>query len=351
MNTRLAEETDKQRWQQFIEGRTSVHHAFCWEWRYIFEETFGHKPYYFLAEENGLIKGILPIVHVKSALFGSAFISMPYLNAGGCIAEDPETQYLLTHHASEFAKTLGNCDYLELRYQQPLPVPYNEKMIERSHKVSMVMPLAENAEALFSSFKPKLRSQIRRPSKSGIFAEVCSLGNNSAQALKGFYAVFSEHMRDLGTPVFPKSLFSNTVKHFGEQCKIITVWKDKVAIAAGITVRNGTRVEIPWASSLRKYNKLSPNMLLYWEAIKTACDDGATEFDFGRSSPDSGPYKFKRQWGSSPIPLYWYYTLIQGEIPNISPQNPKYSTLVSCWKRLPLPVSNLLGPWITRSLP
>ena len=113
----------------------------------------------------------------------------------------------------------------------------------------------------------------------------------------------------------------------------------------------GEPTEIPWASALRRFSKQSPNMLLYWEAIKTACMDGYRVFDFGRSSPDSGPFRFKQQWGARPLELHWYYRIFDGCIPDVSPTNPKYTALVGCWKRLPLPVANMVGSWITRSLP
>ena len=156
-------------------------------------------------------------------------------------------------------------------------------------------------------------------------------------------------MRDLGTPVFPKKLFELTLKKFGKNSKLVTCWLEDKCVAACITVKHGKNVEIPWASSLRKFNKQSPNMLMYWDAIKAACDDGAEFFDFGRATPDTGSHKFKLQWGSVTNPLYWYY--IGDDIPDISPKNPKFELMIKCWQKMPIWSTKLIGPWITRSLP
>jgi len=357
-----ANKSDKENWNRFAfetslsktsQAKTSqgAHHAHSWEWSEIIYETFGHKPYYFITKDSEQkISGILPLFHVKSILFGSALISVPYLNSGGILASNKEAFNALMKKAEELSKEL-KVKYTELRHQEAHQWYPEDTTTLRTHKISMVLPLDCSAEDLFSSFKPKLRSQIRRPSKSGITSEVITGEDDFKKALDGFYSVFSNHMRDLGTPVFPRALFDKTCRTFGTNAKIITAWHLKECVAAGITIEKNKRIEIPWASSLRRFNKASPNMLLYWEAIKTAADSGALSFDFGRSSQDSGQHRFKKQWGSQPVPLHWYYLGDKDSIPDIAPNNPKFSTLVKCWRKLPLPVSKIIGPWITRSLP
>jgi FemAB-related protein (PEP-CTERM system-associated) len=349
-NVITAQEGDKDAWQDYVSAHPLVHHAFSWEWRRIISSVFGHQAHYlYCRDAQGKISGVLPLFHVKSVLFGSALVSMPYLNAGGILANDQSSFLELAQAASELSKSLG-AGYVELRHRDEQE--WHEPTATcRSHKVSMILELNQSGEELFKSFKPKLRSQIRRPSKSGITAEVTQCDAPFHKALDGFYSVFSNHMRDLGTPVFPKSLFGRTCSAYGERARIVTAWHLKECVAAGITIEFNNRVEIPWASSLRRFNKAAPNMLMYWEAIKSAADSGSESFDFGRSSIDSGPHRFKKQWGSQPQALHWYYLGDSENIPNISADNPKFRLLVNCWKQLPLPVSKAIGPWITKSLP
>ena len=86
-------------------------------------------------------------------------------------------------------------------------------------------------------------------------------------------------------------------------------------------------IEIPWASSIRDFNPLCPNHLLYWHAMETAVAEGVDVFDFGRSTPGEGTFKFKEQWGAEPVPLHWEYRLPKGgDVPDQSPKNPKFQS-------------------------
>ena len=358
MRVHLADDSHRELWQSYLARHNVSHHAHRWEWRDVFSKTFGHQPFYLLARRpsdtngassEGAVVGILPLYYFRSFLFGKSFVSVPYLNSGGIIADDQEAFDALVETANEFAAKSG-ASYIELRHREKISlVPIG--LTDRSHKVAMILPLVNDPEEQFQGFRAKLRSQIRRPTKSGLHAEVSGESMSVEDSVHAFYKVFSENMRDLGTPVYPRRLFEATAKNFKTDCRIVTVWNKTKPVAAGLTVKNNNSVEIPWASSLRAHNKESPNMLLYWTAIKQAVLDGASEFDFGRSSPDSGPYRFKAQWGSKPLPLHWYYSILQGEIPDVNPNSAKYRLLVQCWQRLPLPMANALGPWITKGLP
>ena len=370
-----AGDNDRVEWDGYLFQKGVFHHAFLSAWRDILKSAFGHRPLYLMAKNNsGQICGVLPLIHFKSPLFGTALISMPYLNNGGIVADDQNIAALLLDAARRAAEEDG-VQYIELRYREPigsqLPAAILETLALRSHKVSMTLDLPDDPEKMFGSFPPKLRSQIRRPTKSGAYAEVSTTSLPLDQSLAAFYTVFSEHMRDLGTPVYPKRLFSETLRHFNLyriqldspddttaigtrqaiRTRVITIWHNRRPIAAGITIGHGNYVEIPWASALRRFNQLAPNMLLYWQIIKTSIEDGYRVFDFGRSSPDSGTFKFKQQWGAKPVPLHWYYSVIRGEIPDVNPNSSRFSTMSNIWKRLPVPIANFVGPWITKGIP
>lgn len=345
----LAKGNDRALWESFLLENKLCHHAYNWSWQYIIKNVFKHKPFYLIAKEGNKLSGIAPLFNVKSKLFGNSLISIPYLNAGGIIANNEDVKEKLLEEVYKIAEET-KASYVELRHSKEVHFS-DPNITSRSHKVSMQIELQKNPEELFNSFPPKLRSQIRRPSKSGMYAEVFCENNANFKAINAFYKVFSEHMRDLGTPVYPKKLFSETINILGKKCKTIIIWFENIPVAAAITINEGNCTEIPWASSLRKYNTQSPNMLLYWEAIKHACFDGQEIFDFGRSSPDSGPYRFKTQWGAKPIPLHWYYKVFSGIAPDVNPNNPKYNFMVNCWKKLPLSIANIIGPIITKGIP
>lgn len=343
---------DASAWQSFALAHGD-HHSYDWAWRTIIQKSFKHRPQYQIARgADGNIQAICPAFHVKSLLFGSSIISVPYVNAGGILAANAESYQAVLNSLVTLASSTGAAR-IELRHRAPIREGDSGSIAleTKTHKVAMMMPLRKDPEELFSAFAPKLRSQIRRPSKSGVYSKISAGPSEGQHDISAFYTVFSENMRDLGTPVYPRSLFHEVLKHFGSRARVITAWFEDRPVAAGITLGFGKYVEIPWASSLRKHNALSPNMAMYWDSIKSACTDGYEFFDFGRSSPDSGTFRFKAQWGASPVPLHWYYFSRDGAIPDANPNNPKFKLLVQTWQKLPLPVANAMGPFLTRSLP
>src|SRR4029079_8677147 len=86
--------------------------------------------------------------------------------------------------------------------------------------------------------------------------------------------------------------------------------------------------------------------------IQSAVAAGQAVLDFGRSTPGEGTFKFKEQWGAQPMALHWEYVLQPGAaVPDTSPTNPKFHLAIEAWKRLPLAVSTLLGPYLVRGIP
>lgn len=344
MNVRHVEDRDKSAWERFVDtrpGATAYHQL---GWKRVVEEAFGHQTHYLLAEDGQRgITGILPLVHLNSVLFGNYMVSLPFVNYGGMCSDDAESAEALLQAAVEIGRQQG-ARHIEFRDQ----CPTEQGLPVKTSKISMVMGLPQQAAQLWDAFPPKLRSQIRKPQKEGLYAKV-----GGKEELESFYAVFSVNMRDLGTPVYSKRFFEVILETFPESTWICTVYNEqRVPLASGFLVEFKGTVEIPWASALREYNRQSPNMLLYWTALEHSCLRGAKSFDFGRSSPDSGTYKFKQQWGAQPKPLYWHYWLRDGgPLPELNPHNPKYELAIAIWKRLPLALTNVLGPTIVKNLP
>jgi FemAB-related protein (PEP-CTERM system-associated) len=200
---------------------------------------------------------------------------------------------------------------------------------------------------LWDRIDRKARNQVRKAQKSEL-----TTARGGAELVPEFYTVFARNMRDLGTPVYGRRLFDEVLRAFPDRAKIIVVRLKNEPVAAGFTIRTRDMVEIPWASSIREFNHLCPNHLLYWHALETAVEEGATVFDFGRSTPDEGTFKFKEQWGAEPLPLHWEYCLREGDaLPDTSPKNRKYRLMIETWKRLPLWAANMAGPRIVRDIP
>jgi len=333
---------DSARWDDYVRNHpeSSVYHLS--RWRHVIEKTFGHRTFYLLALEQGQPVGVLPLVLMQSLIFGRFLVSLPYFNYGGVVANNAVVERALVEEAIAIGRR-EKVQHMEFRHAE-------EKLLDlvtRRHKVSLRLDLPKRADDLWAGFKAKLRSQIRKPQKEGFTARI-----GGAEDLDHFYRVFATNMRDLGTPVYPKGFFRAILREFPDTTRICTTFLGDEPVAAGFLVSFGRALEIPWASSLRRYNAMSPNMLLYWTVLSYACESGHERFDFGRSTPGGATYRFKEQWGARPLPLSWQYWLRNGNgLPDLSPENSRYRSAIRLWQRLPVRVANVLGPRIVKYLP
>jgi len=210
----------------------------------------------------------------------------------------------------------------------------------------MILDLPESSDMLMNSFKAKLRSQIKKPIKEGLQAKIGGL-----ELLEDFYYVFLINMRDLGSPVHSKNFIKNLLEEFPDKAKIVIVHKDHNPLACGLVIGFKTTLQNPWASALKEYSKLSPNMLLYWTMLEYGCNNGYSSFDFGRSTPGEGTYKFKEQWGAKPALLYWHYISTDNRaISEESDEKSKFNKAIEYWKRLPVSVTKIIGPMIRKHI-
>ncbi|GJM44158.1 MAG: hypothetical protein DHS20C21_10000 [Gemmatimonadota bacterium] len=330
-------------WDAFVRSRPDSSHYHRAGWARVIRNAFGRRTFYRVARRGAQIEGVLPLVAFAHPLFGRFLVSIPFMNRGGILSGSDEATAALVEDAKRLVAETRS-DFCELRHvERALPeLPVREK------KISMSLPLHDDLDLLWKDVGSKVRNLVRKAEKADLKAR----HSQGDQDLDAFYDVFVENMRDLGTPVYSGRFFREVFREFPDDVRMTVVEKDGRVAAAGICVAQGGFTEIHWAASRRDMLRSSPNMLLYWECISTAAREGLTEFCFGRSTEDSGPYRFKKQWGAQPTPLHWEYILAPGkELPEINPDNPKYRAAIRVWQRLPMPVTRWLGPPIVRHLP
>lgn len=342
MQIELYNESGSQ-WDAYVDLHPNATNYHRYGWKEVIEKSFGHGTCYLAAYNgNGQIRGVLPLVHMKSRIFGNFLVSLPFFNYGGILCRDEETGEALFRAADAVLGEMG-AGHVELRHvghaRQGLPT--------KEHKVTMILELQKDEETQWKALDAKVRNQVRKAEKSGL-----STISGHLDLLDGFYEVFSRNMRDLGTPVYGKSFFRNVLEAFPETTRIISVMMGKRTIASGILAWYRDTLEVPWASSISDFRDKCPNNLLYWEAMRFAIKNGTAKFDFGRSTPGEGTFRFKKQWGAQPVQLYWQYLLRDGEkMPELNPKNPKFEMAIKIWKRLPLALANFLGPRIVKNIP
>ncbi len=330
-----------QEWNDFVRTQRGWSHFHLWGWRALMQDVFGHECLYMVARDDTgpAIRGVLPLVRVRSVLFGHYLVSMPFLNYGGPLGDDQAVEALVqwaADHASQ-----SDAKLLELRSRHPLPVE-----LPVSHrKITVTLDLPRDPDELWHSLPAKVRSQIRRPRKEGVTVRF------GADQIAPFYDVFSAHMRDLGTPAQPRRLFEAIVEAFPDDAHVGCAYLDGRAIACGFGIRWGDEIEMTWASALRAYKQVAANMLLYWSLMERAMGQGVQTFNFGRCTPGGGTHRFKQQWGGRDEPLWWYTQARGAVAATPSPDRGAYAWGARLWRHLPVAATRVLGPPIVRCIP
>ena len=332
-------EGDRDRWDEFVSGHPECTSYHRWSWKPVFEDVFGWPGIYLLAEQRDTVRGILPLIRQK-CLLRSYLSSMPHLKGGGIVADSHEVENLLFESAIDVVRRSG-ATYLELRHLKPHDLP----LVLRRDKVGAVLPIEGDNEGRLRRLDKKARNLVRKSLTYGMIAEF-----GDAELLPEFYEVYRQNMHDLGSPAYSRQFFAEILNRFPNESHIcITRLGSKEVAGAFIIGFRGT-LEVAWASSYRKFLNLKPNMFLYWSVLSFAAERGYKFLDFGRSSRDSGTYEFKLQWGAVPSDLYWCYWLNrEAAVPEARAEGMQMASRI--WRRLPVTVTNVLGPTLIRNIP
>lgn len=338
-----------QRWDAFVETcseATFFHRA---GWKSAIEGGMGHRAYFLYAHSNGVIEGVLPLGHVKSFLFGNALMAAPFCVYGGVAANTDRARLTLHRAAEDLARRL-NVDYLEMRNapfarSESTEAPLRSQgWLKKELYVTFRKEIDPDVEKNLLAIPRKQRAVVRKGIKAGLTSKIDS-------DFHRFFDAYAESVRNLGTPVFPKRFFSVLREVFGEDCEILTVEKDGRVVSSVMSFYFRDEVLPYYGGGTSEARAVKGNDFMYWELMRRAAERGIRVFDYGRSKVGTGSYSFKKNWGFEPQPLSYEYRLVKArEVPDINPLNPKYRLFINAWKRLPLPVSKLVGPFISRNL-
>jgi len=332
-------------WDEFVRTQPHWTHFHLYGWRTVIERVFGHDCVYLLARDAATdqVVGALPLVRVRSLIFGHFLVSMPFVNYGGPLGTASAVRALADEAARIAVATRANTLELRSRVDLPLDLPVSHR------KLTVTLDMPSEPSALLASFPAKLRSQIKRPTKEGVTVRM------GLDEIEPFYAVFAHHMRDLGTPVLPRRFFETLAEVFPNDVAFAVAYHQGEPVACGAGFLWNSEFEITWASALRSHKALSPNMLVYWHLMEQTIARGARRFNFGRCTRDSGTHKFKMQWGGQEEPLWWYHNASAStkstDSATPSPDQGVFAMATRVWQRLPLPIATRLGPRIVRFIP
>ncbi|MGF1765208.1 FemAB family XrtA/PEP-CTERM system-associated protein [Aliivibrio kagoshimensis] len=329
-------------WDRYVEGHEQGSFFHYAAWSSIATDVFNHSSHYLIAQQDDTIVGVLPLIEQKSMLFGHALISTPFCAVGGTLADNDYVRRQLENEALAIGRELS-VDYVELRDQYPCE--FSEPWQLHCKHANFSAPIADDNEQILTSIKRKQRAVVRHSLKNDLIysnednVDVC-------------FNLYAQSVRNLGTPVFSKLLFVKLKEYFGERCETVVIYNaDQQPISSVMNFYFQDTVLPYYAGSSDLARQYKSHDFMYYQLMCHAKESGCQHFDFGRSKVDSGSYKFKRNWGFSEQKLYYRIALINAvSLPNLSPNNPKYQLLIKAWKKLPLPISNFIGPFLSKYL-
>gem|GEM_PF-84476 len=331
-------------WNEWL--NTQGHAGFYQQaaWGRVFQNGLRHQVLCLQAVQGQRLTGVLPLAFVQSRLFGRFLVSLPYLNSAGVLADTIEAEHALIDRAIDLADQL-DVRYLELRHERAVDHPQLVAVV--TDKVHMRLALPAAGDDLWNSIGSKVRNQLRKAQKN----EALTAHWGRLDVLDEFYDIFCRNMRDLGTPPFSRKLFASILQEFPEAAEICCVRMNGQPVASGLLIHGPGTTEVPSASSLRAFNATNCNMLLYWNLLTRTIERGQSVFDFGRSSRDSGTYRFKAQWGAIESPAVWQHYVREGHASDMRPNSGKYDLMIRAWQKLPVWLTRLIGPSIVRGIP
>jgi FemAB-related protein (PEP-CTERM system-associated) len=342
LQVRTLEDASAPAWDAFVNAMpqaTFFHRA---AWARVIQAAFGHRTFFVYTERDGAITGVLPLAQMKTLLFGNTLVSTPFCVYGGVLAADADSAAALEAHAAALLRSTG-ASAVELRDRAALAAG-GEWVGRPDLYVTFRRAIEADHERNMKAIPRKQRAMVRKGIQYGL-TSACH------RDTRGLHRAYAESVRNLGTPVFSRRYFDILMQAFGDAADIVTVLDGGQPIAAVMNFYFRDEVLPYYGGGTAQARHRAGNDFMYWEVMRRAADRGFRLFDFGRSKVGTGAHAFKHNWGFTPAPLPYRYMLAPGAtVPDHNPLNPKYRLFIAAWKRLPLPVANLLGPPIVRGL-
>ena len=311
-------------------------------WKKTMEDIYGYSPRYLLATEGGSIRGVLPLFLVKNVIIGKVLISSPFAVYGGILADDEEIKRAIGEQLTRLGRDLG-VQHIELRNAWPEQVLHESNV---NRYVTFTRNVSPDEDAILAELPFKKRNKIRKGLKNNFTMRIQNTDYRT------FEDLHSRTLRRLGTPNFPPRLFPALLKNFAGMADIREVLLETKVVAACLNFYFRDQMHTYYAASDPQYLSLAPNDFMYYDHLRWAGKNGYRTFDFGRSKLGSGTVEYKRYWGTTMRELPYEVLLInRKEVPNFSPQNPKFELAIKVWQKLPLPVTRALGPHLVRLFP
>ncbi len=254
-----------------------------------------------LADADGQLIAGVPVVEKRGLLGGRQWISLPFTDFCPPLVGGDRRQQARLEVEIDAARREAGVGLVELR-----ATPASDSAFAVEGGLRHTLQLEPDPEAVYRRFNPKkVRHAIRYAERNGVRV---LQGEHADELCRTFYALQTATRRRLGVPVQPRRYFSllwRRIVEPGLGFVLVARIRERPVAAAVFLAWNGTVVYKYSASDASAWS-LRPNNALLWHAMRWACENGYSTFDFGRTdSANEGLRSFKRGWGTEEAPLVY----------------------------------------------
>lgn len=343
IQVRLMNAEEAAAWDRFVLQHPLGSPFHLTAWQRSVEQVYGYRPLPLVAEQDGEICGVLPLYLIENLLVGKALLSSPFAVYGGALFHDEETRAVIRQKVESLGHEL-QVQYVELRNGHPEQC-LGFSPIDRY--VTFTQEIGPDEKQILEAIPRKTRAAVRNSLKKEL-STVIRHERSSA-----FEDLYLNNLRRLGTPSFPVKWFHTLLREFAGQASIHEVMHHNQPVAAVFTLFFRDQVLPYYGASNPQFNSLSPSNFMYYDLMRWAGQNQYRLYDFGRSKTGgSGSYDFKAHWGMVEKPLPYEILLVRRkQLPDFRPVNPMFRWPIAVWRRLPLMVTRVLGPYLVRLVP
>lgn len=340
-NFEIVDPLSDPRWDAWVAEQRDAAVFHTSAWARVLVETYGFAPHY---ARDGAHGTLLPLVEVDSWITGRRGISLPFSDL--CPPIGPQAPTL---DAGFFARLTAHArnrrwKYLELRGAAPTAEGVQSALSYYTHELD----LSVGEPALFGQFHQAVRRAIRKAEKSELTTEIVT----TPGAIEEYFRLHELTRRRHGLPPQPIKFFQAIQRHVLARGLgfAVLVRRHGRVIAGVIFFHMGTGAMFKFGASDERFQEYRPTNLVLWTAIKHCISLGVHHLHFGRNALcHESLRRFKQSWGT--VESQVHYTKFVCATSTFVPSH----SLLDGWqnhvfRRLPLPVSRMIGRYLYRHI-
>ena len=284
----------------------------------------GAESFWIVAQEDNEILGVLPFVESKAGKFGTVYNSLPYYGSNGGVIqakENVEVKKILIKEFFDFAQKKNACSATIVT--NPLLNDnhvYEEVLIDYvfDERIGQITHIPETPDdELIKIFDDPRPRNIRRAQKEGIKVSA----GNERSSVEFLYKVHVENMQAIGGLNKSWDFFEKLLTNMpADMWSVYIGSKEGEPVSALLLFYFNGTVEYFTPVIKSEHRNTQALVLVIFEAMKDAVNKrGCKNWNWGGTwLSQTGVYDFKKRWGTSDYPYYYYTKLFNEEVKSSS---------------------------------